>query len=71
MKGYHHNLLKIVNLKKRVYDQLMMKNSSLRFNNSIFFKIPYTDQYESRDFTYNKKSSTIKNHLQKEKPIIK
>jgi len=65
MKGYHHNLLKIVNLKKRIYDQLMIKNSSLRFNNSLFLKIPYTDQYESRDFTYKK------NHLQKEKPIIK
>lgn len=54
MKGYHHNLLNIVNLKKRVYDQFLMKNSSLRFNNSLFFKIPYKDQYECRDFTYNK-----------------
>ena len=53
MKGYH-NLLKIVNLKKRIYDQFMIKNSSLRFNNSLFFKIPYKDQYECRDFTYNK-----------------
>ena len=60
MKGYSHNLLKIVNLKKRVYDQFMIKNSSLRFNNSLFFKIPYSDQYECRDFTY--KSPT--NHLQ-------
>lgn len=57
MKGYNHNLLKIVNLKKRVYNQFMMKNSSLRFNNSLFFKIPYKDQYESRDFTYNQKLS--------------
>ena len=54
MKGYNHNLLNIVNLKKRVYNQFMMKNTSLRFNNSLFFKIPYKDQYESRDFTYNK-----------------
>lgn len=53
MKGYH-NLLKIVSLKKRIYDQFMIKNSSLRFNNSLFFKIPYKDQYECRDFTYNK-----------------
>lgn len=54
MKGYHHNLLKIVNLKKRIYDQLMIKNSSLRFNNYVFFKIPYKDQYECRDFSKKK-----------------
>lgn len=57
MKGYNHNLLKIVNLKKRVYNQFMMKNSSLRFNNSLFFKIPYKDQYECRDFIYYKKKN--------------
>jgi hypothetical protein len=56
MKGYHHNLLKIVNLKKRVYDQFMIKNSSLRFNYN-FLKIPYKDQYESRDFIYCKKKN--------------
>jgi hypothetical protein len=65
MKGYHRNLLNIENLKKRVYNQFMMENSSLRFNSSLFLKIPYKDQYECRDFTYNQ------NYLQKEKPIIK
>ena len=52
MKGYH-NLLKIVDLKKRVYEQFMLKNSSLRINYK-FLKVPYKDQYESRDFSKKK-----------------
>ena len=59
MKGYHHNLLQIVNIKKRVYDQFMIKNSSLRFNNSFFFKIPYSEQYECRDFICKKKTQLL------------
>ena len=62
MKGYHRNLLQIVNLKKRVYDQFMIKNSSLRFNNSLFFKIPYKDQYEYRDFIYKSPAKSESNN---------
>ena len=60
MKGYH-NLQRIVSLKKRIYEQLMINESSLRFNHFNFLKIPYKDQYEYRD-----------SYLpQNEKPIIK
>ena len=51
----YNNLMRMVNLNKKVYEQLLLRGSTLRFNNSRLNKIPYSEQYEPRDFTYKMK----------------
>ena len=56
MKGVmYNNLMRMVNLNKKVYE-LMLRGSTVRLNNSTFTKIPYSEQYEPRDFTYKMKT---------------